>query len=59
VLTITVPLSSADPDLAVAKGASLYAAGQTVRFVDKDAAGGDQAADDSGPGERVISSTRY
>src|SRR5580704_8443458 len=26
----------ADPDLAVAKGAALYAAGQTVRYVDKD-----------------------
>jgi molecular chaperone DnaK len=28
-----------DPDLAVAKGAALYAAGQTVRFVDSDADG--------------------
>jgi molecular chaperone DnaK len=29
-----------DPDLAVAKGAALYAAGQTVRFVESDAAAG-------------------
>ncbi|MGH3404171.1 MAG: Hsp70 family protein [Streptosporangiaceae bacterium] len=29
----------ADPDLAVAKGAALYAAGQTVRYVDKDQPG--------------------
>ena len=38
-----------DPDLAVAKGAALYAAGQTVRFVESEEAGGDgrtQAADD-------------
>jgi len=37
----------ADPDLAVAKGAALYAAGQTVRIVDADAAG-----DPSGPDGR-------
>jgi molecular chaperone DnaK (HSP70) len=36
----------ADPDLAVAKGAALYAAGQTVRFVDKDETDGGQATDD-------------
>jgi molecular chaperone DnaK (HSP70) len=30
-----------DPDLAVAKGAALYAAGQTVRYVDEDIHGGD------------------
>jgi molecular chaperone DnaK (HSP70) len=41
----------ADPDLAVAKGAALYAAGQTVRFVDKAQDGGDKAAGDSGSGE--------
>ena len=41
----------ADPDLAVAKGAALYAAGQTVRFVDKAQDGGGKAADDSGSGE--------
>jgi molecular chaperone DnaK len=39
----------ADPDLAVAKGAALYAAGQTVRFVDQES--GDQAAAESGSGE--------
>jgi molecular chaperone DnaK (HSP70) len=33
-----------DPDLAVAKGAALYAAGQTVRFVDAAEAGGSGAA---------------
>ena len=37
-----------DPDLAVAKGAALYAAGQTVRFVDSDADGGQQTADEPG-----------
>jgi molecular chaperone DnaK len=35
----------ADPDLAVAKGAALYAAGQTVRFVEKDEASGDRGED--------------
>jgi molecular chaperone DnaK (HSP70) len=40
----------ADPDLAVAKGAALYAAGQTVRYVEQETSGGqaadrDQAAD--------------
>jgi molecular chaperone DnaK (HSP70) len=40
----------ADPDLAVAKGAALYAAGQTVRFVDKEE-GRDQADGDGGAGE--------
>jgi len=34
----------ADPDLAVAKGAALYAAGQTVRFVDKHESDSDEAA---------------
>jgi len=33
----------ADPDLAVAKGAALYAAGQTVRFVERAAVGGQSA----------------
>jgi molecular chaperone DnaK (HSP70) len=42
----------ADPDLAVAKGAALYAAGQTVRYVDRTAGDGDQAAGGSGSGER-------
>jgi molecular chaperone DnaK len=42
----------ADPDLAVAKGAALYAAGQTVRFVDKNQDGGGHTAGD-GSGERV------
>ena len=37
-----------DPDLAVAKGAALYAAGQTVRYVEEDQGGGDQA-DGDGP----------
>ena len=32
-----------DPDLAVAKGAALYAAGQTVRYVETDADGGQGA----------------
>jgi molecular chaperone DnaK len=40
----------ADPDLAVAKGAALYAAGQTVRFVDKEE-GRDQADGEGGAGE--------
>lgn len=40
----------ADPDLAVAKGAALYAAGQTVRYVEKDEADGHQAADENGSG---------
>ena len=35
----------ADPDLAVAKGAALYAAGQTVRFVEKNEASGDRTED--------------
>jgi molecular chaperone DnaK len=34
----------ADPDLAVAKGAALYAAGQTVRFVDEEASHGNGPA---------------
>jgi molecular chaperone DnaK len=33
-----------DPDLAVAKGAALYAAGQTVRYVDADQGGAEAAA---------------
>ena len=37
-----------DPDLAVAKGAALYAAGQTVRYVEEDQGDGDQA-DGDGP----------
>jgi molecular chaperone DnaK (HSP70) len=37
----------ADPDLAVAKGAALYAAGQTVRYVEKDEENGGQAATDA------------
>jgi molecular chaperone DnaK len=40
----------ADPDLAVAKGAALYAAGQTVRYADTDADGG-QAAQQAGAGK--------
>jgi len=42
-----------DPDLAVAKGAALYAAGQTVRFVEADdaaTAGADAAAGAARPG---------
>lgn len=40
-----------DPDLAVAKGAALYAAGQTVRFVESDAsASGTADASERGPG---------
>jgi molecular chaperone DnaK (HSP70) len=40
-----------DPDLAVAKGAALYAAGQTVRFVDADAlAPGEADASQRGAG---------
>jgi molecular chaperone DnaK len=38
----------ADPDLAVAKGAALYAAGQTVRYVEKDEGHGGQAGVDGG-----------
>jgi molecular chaperone DnaK len=40
----------ADPDLAVAKGAALYAAGQTVRYIETDEGGG-QAAAEGGTGE--------
>jgi molecular chaperone DnaK len=43
----------ADPDLAVAKGAALYAAGQTVRFVDREqdqGAGGAGGDGDRGAG---------
>ena len=41
----------ADPDLAVAKGAALYAAGQTVRFVDSEADGsGSTGAAQNGSG---------
>ena len=36
----------ADPDLAVAKGAALYAAGQTVRYVQKEESDGGQAGAD-------------
>jgi molecular chaperone DnaK len=36
----------ADPDLAVAKGAALYAAGQTVRYVEKQESDGGQAGAD-------------
>jgi molecular chaperone DnaK len=42
-----------DPDLAVAKGAALYAAGQTVRYAEADGAGqdgADSSASDSGAG---------
>jgi molecular chaperone DnaK len=42
-----------DPDLAVAKGAALYAAGQTVRFIEAEAAGVDAsgtATDEARPG---------
>jgi molecular chaperone DnaK len=41
-----------DPDLAVAKGAALYAAGRTVRIVDHDASGsaGSAAGTDAGSG---------
>jgi molecular chaperone DnaK len=39
----------ADPDLAVAKGAALYAAGQTVRYVEADQGDGQQVAGDSPP----------
>jgi molecular chaperone DnaK len=41
-----------DPDLAVAKGAALYAAGQTVRFVEKDESAGAPAegSDQDQPG---------
>jgi molecular chaperone DnaK (HSP70) len=35
----------ADPDLAVAKGAALYAAGQTVRYVDRAEGDGGQSSD--------------
>jgi molecular chaperone DnaK (HSP70) len=38
----------ADPDLAVAKGAALYAAGQTVRYVEQE---GQDGEGDSGSGE--------
>jgi molecular chaperone DnaK len=41
----------ADPDLAVAKGAALYAAGQTVRYVEADQGDGQQAAGDNPAGE--------
>ena len=37
----------ADPDLAVAKGAALYAAGQTVRYAEKEDGGSGQAGADS------------
>jgi molecular chaperone DnaK len=37
----------ADPDLAVAKGAALYAAGQTVRYVEKQESDDGQASADS------------
>lgn len=36
-----------DPDLAVAKGAALYAAGQTVRFIEAEAAGADASGADT------------
>ena len=42
----------ADPDLAVAKGAALYAAGQTVRYVERVEGDGGQAASGSDSGER-------
>ena len=41
----------ADPDLAVAKGAALYAAGRTVRYVENEEGDGAQAATDVGAGE--------
>jgi molecular chaperone DnaK (HSP70) len=49
-----------DPDLAVAKGAALYAAGQTVRYVeagngDAQPGSGTAAADASGPGAGLAS----
>ncbi len=40
-----------DPDLAVAKGAALYAAGQTVRFVEKDESGRVPAEDGEDRGQ--------
>ena len=40
----------ADPNLAVAKGAALYAAGQTVRFVESGADGGQRANTAAEPG---------
>ncbi len=40
-----------DPDLAVAKGAALYAAGQTVRYVEQD---GERAAGGGGDGTRSV-----
>jgi molecular chaperone DnaK len=42
----------ADPDLAVAKGAALYAAGQTVRYVERAESDGGHSADGGGPAER-------
>jgi molecular chaperone DnaK len=41
----------ADPDLAVAKGAALYAAGQTVRYVEADQGDGQQVAGGNAAGE--------
>jgi molecular chaperone DnaK len=41
----------ADPDLAVAKGAALYAAGQTVRFVEKDEVSSDRAENGGDQGQ--------
>jgi molecular chaperone DnaK len=44
----------ADPDLAVAKGAALYAAGQTVRFVEQGTGDGERpAGEDAGQGPRA------
>ena len=42
----------ADPDLAVAKGAALYAAGQTVKLVEAEAAARAAGTQDARAGER-------
>ena len=47
----------ADPDLAVAKGAALYAAGQTVRYVEADQGDGQQAAGATPAGQALERST--
>ncbi len=44
----------ADPNLAVAKGAALYAAGQTVRFVESAAEGGQSADTAADPAARLV-----
>jgi molecular chaperone DnaK (HSP70) len=45
----------ADPDLAVAKGAALYAAGQTVRYVEAGTAEPGQPGDPAGNGKATLS----